>query len=69
VVGLQIDTTGSDRGRIPPMIEEIERCHGVRPRRHLVDGGFAKNADTEWAWDHGVIVYGPPGQTRVRGPW
>jgi transposase len=64
VVGVQIDTTGSDRGRLPPMVEEIERCHATRPRRLLVDGGFAKNADTEWAWDRGVAVYGPPGQTR-----
>ncbi len=64
VVGLQVHTTGSDRGLMAPMIEEIERCHGARPRRHLVDGGFAKNADTEWAWGLGVAVYGPPGQTK-----
>src|SRR3546814_7820006 len=54
----------SDRGLMKPMIEEIERCHGAPPKRLLVDGGFAKNADTEWAWGRGVAVYGPPGQTR-----
>jgi transposase len=64
VVGLQVHATGSDRGLIAPMIAEIERCHGTRPRRLLVDGGFAKNADTEWAWDRGVAVCGPPGQTK-----
>ncbi|MGH6619470.1 MAG: IS1182 family transposase [Alphaproteobacteria bacterium] len=64
VVGLQVHATGSDRGLMKPMIGEIERCHGVRPRRLLVDGGFAKNADTEWAWDCGVAVYGPPGQSK-----
>lgn len=68
VVGLQVHATGSDRGLMKPMIEEIERCHaacpGARPKRLLVDGGFAKNADTEWAWGRGVAVYGPPGQTK-----
>ncbi len=64
VVGLQVHATGSDRGLMPPMIEEIDRRYAVRPRRHLVDGGFAKNDDTEWAWERGVAVYGPPGQTR-----
>ena len=64
VVGLQVHATGSDRGLMAPMIEEIERCHDCRPRRLLVDGGFAKNADTEWAWGRGVAVYGPPGQTK-----
>jgi hypothetical protein len=30
------------------------------PRRYLVDGGFNKNEDIEWAATAGVNVYGPP---------
>lgn len=64
VVEIGAVATGSDRGLLRPMVEALQRRYGRRPRRHLVDGGFNKNADTEWAADHGVSVYGPPGQTR-----
>jgi hypothetical protein len=49
---------GSDRGLMRPMIERIEQRHGRRPKRYLVDGGFTKNDDTEWAWQQRVKVYG-----------
>jgi len=64
VVGLDVESTGSDRGLLRAMIEQLERRYGRRPKRHLVDGGFNKNADTEWAAGKGVKVYGPPGQTK-----
>ncbi len=64
VVGLEVETSGSDRGLLPAMIEQLERRYGRRPKRHVVDGGFNKNADTEWAAGQGVKVYGPPGQTK-----
>jgi transposase len=60
VVGVDIDGTGSDHGLMRPMIEQIERRHGRRPKRYLVDGGFNKNDDTEWAAQQGIAVYGPP---------
>ena len=50
---------GSDRGLLRPMVERIEQRHERRPKRYLVDGGFTKNDDTEWAWQQGVKVYGP----------
>jgi hypothetical protein len=55
---------GSDRGLIRPMLDGVLRRYGQRPKRHLVDGGFNKNADTEWAAAAGVKIYGPPGQTK-----
>ncbi len=64
VVALNAVATGSDRGLLRPMLAEIERRYGRRPKRHLVDGGFNKHADTEWAAAAGVKVYGPPGQTK-----
>jgi transposase len=60
VVALDVTAIGSDRGLMPPMLTQIERRHGRRPRRYLVDGGFNKNDDTEWAASIGVNVYGPP---------
>jgi hypothetical protein len=60
VVAVEATAIGSDRGLMPSMLNQIERRHGRRPRRYLVDGGFNKNEDTEWAAGIGVNVYGPP---------
>lgn len=57
-------TVGSDRGLIRPMLERVRLRYGRQPKRHLVDGGFNKNADTEWAAEIGVKVYGPPGGSK-----
>ena len=64
VVDVAAMPTGSDRGLVRPMLDRLRQRYGRRPKRHLVDGGFCKNADTEWAWQQGVKLYGPPGQTR-----
>jgi transposase len=55
---------GSDRGLIRPMLDRMQRRYGRRPKRHLVDGGFNKNADTEWAAEQGIEIYGPPGSSK-----
>jgi transposase len=60
VAAVQAETIGSDRGLLRPMLEQFERRYGRQPKRHLVDGGFNKNEDTEWAATRGVKVYGPP---------
>ena len=41
-------------------VGRLEARHGRWPKRWLVDGGFAKNDDVEWAAGRGVEVYGPP---------
>jgi transposase len=60
VVAVEATAVGSDRGLMPSMLTQIKRRHGRWPRRYLVDGGFNKNEDTEWAAGIGVNVYGPP---------
>lgn len=50
---------GSDRGLMRPMLEALVGRYGRLPKRHLVDGGFNKNEDLEWAAAQGVKVYGP----------
>ena len=54
-----IDATGSDRGLLRPMLERLKERYQRKPRRHLVDGGFHKNEDTEEAFEQGVLIYGP----------
>jgi len=60
VIDTEAKTVGSDRGLIRPVLEEVKRRYGRWPKRYLVDGGFNKNDDTEWAASKGVKVYGPP---------
>ena len=54
VVAVEVSTSSSDRGLARPMLEKIEATYGELPNQHLVDGGFSKNDDIEWA--HGVEV-------------
>jgi transposase len=64
VVATQVKTVGSDRGLIRPMLDELKQRYGRWPKRYLVDGGFNKNDDTEWAAGNGIKVYGPPSQSK-----
>jgi transposase len=59
VISTSAETTGSDRGLMRPMLETIKRDFDGLPKRQLVDGGFNKNEDIEWAAAGGVKVYGP----------
>jgi len=64
VVGLDMDMTGSDRGRLREMAGQIKARYDRLPKRFLVDGGFNKNDDTEWAAGRGMKVYGPPARNK-----
>jgi transposase len=59
VIAVRTETSGSDRGLMRPMVEEVARRYGRKPKRHLADGGLASNADTEWEASSGVKVYAP----------
>ena len=64
VVDVDVDTTGSDRGQLRPMLNRLRQRYQRLPRRHLVDGGFHKNDDIEWAAEQAVLVYGPATQSK-----
>jgi transposase len=64
IVELDVVTVGSDRGQLRPLMDKFAQRHKRYPRRALVDGGFNKNEDTEWAATQGLKVYGPPSRTR-----
>jgi transposase len=59
VIATSAETTSSDRGLMRPMVETIEQDFGRLPKRQLIDGGFNKNEDIEWAAAAGMKVYGP----------
>jgi transposase len=63
IVGVDLDTSGSDRGLARPMLEQL-RTKGVTPSHYLVDGGFTKNEDIEWAHGDGLKLWCPPAQTK-----
>jgi transposase len=58
-VNTQVHTVGSDRGLMRPMLEGLHARYDRNPKRHLIDGGFNSNEDTEWAAAAGIKVYGP----------
>ncbi len=58
-IAVDVTNVGSDRGLMRPMQERLTMLYG-RAKRYLVDGGFNKNEDIEWAASQGIRVYGPP---------
>jgi transposase len=58
IVTVDLDNTGSDRGLARRSLERLV-AGGVKPADYLVDGGFAKNEDIEWADAEGVKLWCP----------
>jgi transposase len=63
IVAVDVETSGSDRGLARPAIEAL-RASGLMPSDYLVDGGFTKNSDIEWAHANDTRLWCPPGQTK-----
>jgi transposase len=63
IVAVDVDSTGSDRGLARPSLERLAG-RGLRPTDYLIDGGFAKNADIEWAHAGGVKLWCPPAHSK-----
>lgn len=49
IVGVGVGTTGSDRGQVSPMLDQVADRFGVSPGGVLADGGYAAHADIEGA--------------------
>jgi transposase len=64
VIMAEARTVGSDRGLMRPMLEAVQQRYDRWPKRYLVDGGFNKNEDIEWAASNGIKVYGPPSRSK-----
>jgi transposase len=59
VLGVAVDTTGSDRGLLQPMLEWMKARYGSFPTQALADGGFVCNDDVERAAEVGTAVFMP----------
>jgi transposase len=59
IVGLDVDTTGSDGGLMAPAAKQIEQRYAHRPHRWLVDGGFTRLGDIVTLARNGITVFCP----------
>jgi hypothetical protein len=65
IVGVAIDTRGSDAGQLRLMLEQIQDRYGRTPSWYLADGGFCRFADIEWAWANNTAAVIPAGHVRT----
>jgi len=59
IVGVAVTNAGTDAGQASPVVEQIARRTGERPRDYLIDGGFATREDITALETAGVTVYAP----------
>jgi len=59
IVGLDVDTTGSDGGLMRPAAEQVEQRYAHRPRRWLADGGFTTFKDIVALTRKDITVFCP----------
>jgi transposase len=73
IVGVDVSTSGSDVGQMPPMVEQVERRFEHRPEEWLADGGFViahediDAVSTPTAEGTSTRVYAPVPRPRVEG--
>jgi len=58
ILAVDNDTTGSDHGLARRGLEQLA-THAITPADYLVDGGFAKHADIEWAHQRDIRLWCP----------
>ena len=60
LTGIEVITSGSDRGQLAPMVEQHQERYGEPPKEMLADGGFATKPD--------ITTISETGQTTVYAP-
>jgi hypothetical protein len=58
IVGVSVSNNGSDSGQAPPMIEQIEKRTGQRPKAYLVDAAYTDKASVDALAAMDVMLYG-----------
>jgi hypothetical protein len=59
IVSVDVTNSGSDRGQMLPMHEDLERRYGKTPEHYQVDGGFATKDDLTAVEQRGAQVLAP----------
>jgi hypothetical protein len=60
IVGVDATNHGSDNGALTPMVEQLGRRYGTKPKEVLADGGFATVDDIQRLHaEHQVQVFAP----------
>lgn len=59
IVSVGVTNSGSDRGQMQPMQEDVEQRYGKTPEQYLVDGGFATKEDITALERSGSQVFAP----------
>lgn len=67
LLGVGVTNSGSDAGKITPMLADIERRTGKLAKEWLVDGGYTSLADIQAAGEQGVKVLAPVPEPRSDG--
>jgi transposase len=65
IVGVAVDTTGSDGGQAPPVLEQVVGRTGRLPEAYLMDGSFARREDVTALERRGVTVHAPTRSPRT----
>jgi hypothetical protein len=66
ILGVEVTSEGSDGvGLSEPMRQQVEQRTGGRVEQHLVDGGYLRKEDIEWAHQQGVELFVPPKPART----
>jgi transposase len=63
IVAVDVETSGSDRGLARVALKALHKA-AIEPSDYLVDGGFTKNDDIEWADGQGIRVSCPPTKSK-----
>lgn len=67
IVGVDVTNSGSDRGQMSSMHEELQNRYGETSKKYLVDCGFATKADITAVEKEGSQVHAPiHGEERMR---
>ena len=59
ILGVGVETKGSDRGEAVPMVRQVNERTGHSPKGYLMDGGFTTREDITTLERQGIAVYAP----------
>ncbi len=63
ILGVDLDNSGSDQGKMSPMLDQLEERYGQTPKEYLVDGGFASLDEITAVGETGKCTVYAPVQT------